>query len=90
MARVVHCASLFPQDFPSFLRLLGLFTAVSVPAAVVNSGLKYMQKLIKLAFMGRLTRSLHRDYCEHRAYYAASTLGGLQQAGAHSITRRPV
>ena len=49
---------------------------VSVPAAVVNSGLKYMQKRIKLSFMRRLTHHLHEIYTSHRAYYAASTLGG--------------
>jgi hypothetical protein len=47
-----------------------------VPAAVVNSGLKYMQKRIKLSFMRRLTHHLHEIYTSHRAYYAASTLGG--------------
>ena len=49
---------------------------VAVPAAVVNAGLKYMQKRIKLAFMRRLTHVLHEKYTDHRAYYAASTLGG--------------
>ena len=53
---------------------------MSFPAAVVNSGLKYIQKLIKLAFMRRLTHRLHELYCDHRAYYAASTLGGLTNA----------
>ncbi|KAL4452337.1 hypothetical protein ABPG75_007999 [Micractinium tetrahymenae] len=61
-------------------RTLGQFVAVSIPAAVVNSGLKYMQRRIKLAFQRRLTQSLHAQYCEHRAYYAASTLGGLTHA----------
>lgn len=32
--------------------------------------------LPQLAFQRRLTQSLHAQYCERRAYYAASTLGG--------------
>lgn len=46
----------------------------------VNSALKYLQKRIKLAFMRRLTLHLHELYCSHRAYYAASWLGGLTAA----------
>ena len=60
-----------------FARLLAGFAGVAIPAAVVNAGLKYCQKLIQLAFMRRLTHHLHRGYCSHRAYYAASTLGGM-------------
>ena len=64
------------QEFPMFARLLAGFVGVAIPAAVVNAGLKYCQKLIQLAFMRRLTHHLHQHYCSHRAYYAASTLGG--------------
>ena len=46
------------------------------PALVVNSGLKYVQKRIQLAFMRRLSHNLHEHYTTARAYYAASTLGG--------------
>ncbi|KAL4450021.1 hypothetical protein ABPG77_010690 [Micractinium sp. CCAP 211/92] len=65
---------------PLLSRTLGQFVAVSIPASIVNSGLKYMQRRIKLAFQRRLTQSLHAQYCERRAYYAASTLGGLTNA----------
>lgn len=46
----------------------------------VNSALKYLQRRVKLAFMRRLTLHLHQMYCSHRAYYAASWLGGLTSA----------
>jgi len=46
----------------------------------VNSALKYLQKMMKLAFMRRLTLHLHQMYCSNRAYYAASWLGGLTSA----------
>ena len=64
------------QNFEKFQRGLMRFVLVAIPAAVVNSGLKYMQKQIQLAFMRRLTHHLHERYCAHRAYYAASVLGG--------------
>jgi len=49
---------------------------VAIPAALVNAGLKYCQKLIQLAFMRRLTHHLHNHYTSNRAYFAASTLRG--------------
>lgn len=68
------------RDGRRLRQLLGLFCLVAVPAAIVNAGLKYLQKRIKLAFMRRLTLHLHEMYCKHRAYYAASWLGGLSAA----------
>lgn len=64
------------QQYPQFARLLLVFAGVAVPAACVNSGLKYFQKRIQLTFMRRLTHNLHQQYTANRAYYAASTLGG--------------
>lgn len=69
-------------DQPRLRRLLLVFCGVAVPAAVINSALKYLQKRIKLAFMRRLTHHLHASYFSHRAYYAASWLGGLTSADA--------
>ncbi len=68
------------QDFKRFAGRLGVFMGVALPAAGVNAGLKYMQKRIQIAFMVRLTHMLHSQYCSNRAYYAASTLGGLTHA----------
>ena len=39
-----------------------------------------MQKRIQIAFQRRLSHHLHQQYCSNRAYYAASTLGGLTNA----------
>ncbi|KXZ41495.1 hypothetical protein GPECTOR_431g302 [Gonium pectorale] len=76
-----YCGStLVSQQFGKFWRALSAFAAIGVPAALVNSGLKYMQKQIELAFQQRLTTFLHAQYCSNRAYYAASTLGGLTHA----------
>ncbi|GFR51705.1 hypothetical protein Agub_g14150 [Astrephomene gubernaculifera] len=76
-----YCGStLVSQQFSKFWRALMAFAAIGVPAAVVNSSLKYMQKQIELSFQQRLTTFLHAQYCSNRAYYAASTLGGLTHA----------
>ena len=64
---------------------LAAFAGVAIPAACVNSGLRFMQKQIQLAFMRRLTHHLHRLYCSNRAYYSASVLGGACGRAAHLI-----
>ena len=64
------------QNFNGFLRGLAVFLGWSVPAALVNSGLRLFQKQIQLAFMLRLSRHLHQLYCSNRSYYSASVLGG--------------
>eukprot|EP00884_Botryococcus_braunii_P014828 jgi/Botrbrau1/23346/Bobra.0051s0006.2 len=68
---------LIAQEFPEFGRGLATFAALAIPAATVNSGLKYMQTMIQLAFMKRLSHHLHNQYCNNRAYYSASQLKGL-------------
>jgi ABC-type uncharacterized transport system fused permease/ATPase subunit len=72
--------SIVAGDQRNLKRLLLFFCGVAVPAALVNSILKYLQKNIKLSFMRRLTLHLHDLYCSNRAYYAASWLGGLTSA----------
>jgi hypothetical protein len=68
------------QEFGKFSQAVAYFALVGVPAAVVNSGLKFMQKNIELSFQQRLTLYLHKRYTSNRAYYAASTLNGLSHA----------
>mmetsp|Transcript_27157 Transcript_27157/g.68274 ORF Transcript_27157/g.68274 Transcript_27157/m.68274 type:complete len:690 (-) Transcript_27157:56-2125(-) len=67
-------------NWPGFIDTNLQFAALCVPAAVVNAGLKFMQKQIQLSFSSRLTRHLHSEYCGNRAFYAASVLGGLTNA----------
>eukprot|EP00882_Tetradesmus_deserticola_P011435 GHRQ01012098.1.p1 GENE.GHRQ01012098.1~~GHRQ01012098.1.p1 ORF type:complete len:281 (+),score=127.68 GHRQ01012098.1:289-1131(+) len=67
-------------EFANFGRGVIDFALLGVPAAVVNSGLKFMQKNLELSFQSRLTLYLHKLYTSNRAYYAASTLGGLTHA----------
>ncbi|KAF8072505.1 abcD2 [Scenedesmus sp. PABB004] len=72
--------ALTSQEFGNFGRGVVDFALLGLPAAVVNSGLKFMQKNLELSFQSRLTQYLHRLYTSNRAYYAASTLGGLTHA----------
>lgn len=69
-----------PQQFTAFGNAVVAFAVVGIPAAVVNAALKYGQKQIELSFQQRLGLTLHRAYTHNRAYYAASTLGGLTHA----------
>ncbi|GBF95731.1 hypothetical protein Rsub_08713 [Raphidocelis subcapitata] len=66
--------------FDKFGRAVLGFALVGIPAAVVNAALKYGQKGIELSFQQRLGLTLHAAYTRNRAYYAASTLGGLTHA----------
>jgi hypothetical protein len=76
-----HCGrSIVQQEFSAFGRGVLGFAVVGAPAALVNAGLKYMQKQIMLCFQERLTTHLHEQYCSNRAYYAASILKGLTNA----------
>ncbi|GBG59996.1 hypothetical protein CBR_g326 [Chara braunii] len=72
--------SVVSQDWPRFFSMLRSFAITCVPAALVNSGLKYFQTIISLAFRQRLTEHLHQRYLANRVYYVASTLGGLSNA----------
>ncbi len=47
-----------------------------LPEAACQASWFLLVCLPQLAFQRRLTQSLHAQYCERRAYYAASTLGG--------------
>jgi hypothetical protein len=42
------------QDFPAFGKSLIEFGLVGIPAAIVNSGLKYIQKKIEISFQVKL------------------------------------
>ena len=68
------------KDTAKLQELLAKFLLFAIPGSYINAALKYLQTRIKLAFMHRLTHHLHHSYFSHRAYYAASWLGGLTSA----------
>ncbi|XP_002973973.2 ABC transporter D family member 2 [Selaginella moellendorffii] len=72
--------SVISKDWSLFSTNLMGFARVAIPAAIVNSGLKYMQTIISLAFQQRLAEHLHQCYLTNRVYYVASTLRGLSNA----------
>ena len=72
--------NIISQQFHKFAGTMLDFALLTAPAALVNSGLKWFQKLIELAFRDRLTRKLHDLYLGGRCYYLASSLGGLSHA----------
>ena len=72
--------NIISQQFHKFAGTMLDFALLTAPAALVNSGLKWFQKLIELAFRDRLTRKLHELYLGGRCYYLASSLGGLSHA----------
>lgn len=65
------------KEWTEFTSNLRRFAQAAIPAAIVNSGLKYLQTFISLSFQQRLTEHLHKCYLSDRVYYAASVLGGL-------------
>eukprot|EP00250_Pteridium_aquilinum_P005835 c15863_g1_i2 orf=28-1446(+) len=65
------------KDWTAFTSSLMNFACAAIPAATVNSGLKYLQTVIALSFQQRLTEHLHKCYLSDRIYYSASILGGL-------------
>lgn len=65
-------------------RSIAVFAALGVPAALVNSGLKYMQKRIELAMQMRLTAYLHQQYC--RCVCGHSTATAMAQCSAAQRT----
>lgn len=56
---------------------LGLW---SIPASVVNSGLKFEEDYLSLCFRRRLTRDLHRRYLSDNVFY--KSLSSVQHADA--------
>ncbi|GAM21533.1 hypothetical protein SAMD00019534_047080 [Acytostelium subglobosum LB1] len=55
------------------------FALVSIPAAFVNSTLKYETEMLALQFRKRLSEHVHREYLEGVNFYKASHLGGVNR-----------
>lgn len=70
------------QEFEKFGRGVAAFAGVGLPAAIVNSGLKFMTKAIELAFQQRLDLYLHKEYTSNRWG------GGLQSSGVQPTRQR--
>ncbi|KAH9320600.1 hypothetical protein KI387_015239 [Taxus chinensis] len=69
--------AIISKNWPSFFKYLTAFALTTLPAAVVNSGLKAMRTIISLSFQKVLTEHLHQAYLTNHVYYMASNLRGL-------------
>jgi len=76
----ISAEAVITKDWAMFMVNLVSFAWTAAPAALVNSGLKYMQMIISLSFQQRLTENLHKLYLSNKVYYVASTLQGLSNA----------
>jgi ABC-type multidrug transport system fused ATPase/permease subunit len=67
-------ASLVAADWAPFLKGLRRFAVIGVPAAFVNSGLKYQTQILSLRFQRRLTEHLNQQYITGVNFYKATEL----------------
>eukprot|EP01103_Thecamoeba_quadrilineata_P011048 TRINITY_DN2555_c0_g1_i1.p1 TRINITY_DN2555_c0_g1~~TRINITY_DN2555_c0_g1_i1.p1 ORF type:complete len:687 (-),score=137.29 TRINITY_DN2555_c0_g1_i1:23-2083(-) len=58
-----------------FLELF-TFALYSIPAAIVNSGLKYFQTILALHIQVKLSYHVHNEYIQDKNFYKACNLGG--------------
>eukprot|EP00842_Homolaphlyctis_polyrhiza_P004052 jgi/Hompol1/4648/HPOL_003791-RA len=61
-------------DGRSFLRGLGFFMAIALPATYTNSMIKYLQSKLSVALRTSLTRHVHELYMSKNTYYKAGNL----------------
>lgn len=61
---------------PFFAAILKL-ALWSLPAALVNSGLKYLTGLLQLSFRRSLTQHFHQRYLSHRVFFRCVGLGAV-------------
>lgn len=64
------------QVRPFFMSVLTL-GLISVPASIVNSGLKYLTALLQVSFRENITKHFHRRYLNQEAFFNAVGLGGV-------------
>lgn len=69
MARVEgQCAeSITTLNWPLYARSLRLFAIISVPASIVNAGLKWFQALMAISLRWQLSHYLHTKYMTNRS-----------------------
>lgn len=56
-------------SFCRFLRNIGLWMLIAIPATYTNSMLQYMQSKLAIAFRSRLTRVIHDRYLDSKMFY---------------------
>jgi ATP-binding cassette subfamily D (ALD) protein 3 len=70
----LNAQSMVSRRWNRLFRGIGLFAMITIPAAAINSGLKYFQEIIALRFRVRLSEYVHDEYLEGVNFYKASNL----------------
>ncbi|KAJ1342803.1 hypothetical protein BSLG_002622 [Batrachochytrium salamandrivorans] len=73
-------------DGKSFLRGLGLFMTIALPATFTNSMIKYFQSKLAVALRTSLTRHVHTLYMGNNTYYKAINLDNRIDGADQLIT----
>lgn len=61
--------TLVERDSNAFLRGLGMWFGIAIPATFTNSMIKYLQSKLAISFRTRLTDHIHQKYLESKTYY---------------------
>ncbi|KAI9597198.1 ABC transporter transmembrane region 2-domain-containing protein [Syncephalis fuscata] len=79
--------SIVSADGKSFMRGLGWWFAIAVPAVYTNSMIRYLQSKLSIAFRTRLTRYAHDLYLDKSiSYYRIGNLDGRVEDADQYIT----
>lgn len=79
--------SLISADLKGFLRGLGMWAALAVPATYTNAMIRFLQSKLSLAFRTRLTRYVHDLYLnQHQNFYKVMNLDNRLEAVGQYIT----
>lgn len=79
--------ALISADRKSFVRGLGLWFALSVPATYTNAMIRFLQSKLSIGFRTRLTRYVHDLYLNaHQNFYKVMNLDNRLEAVSQYIT----
>ncbi|KAJ3214390.1 hypothetical protein HDU67_001723 [Dinochytrium kinnereticum] len=77
---------LIAADPKSFLRSLGYWFLIAIPATYTNSMIKYLQSKLAINLRTELTQYVHKLYMENRTYYKAINLDNRIDGADQLIT----
>ncbi|UJR08556.1 hypothetical protein I4U23_012817 [Adineta vaga] len=66
--------SLVQRNHRDFLRTIGIFLLVSIPASFINSFIRFVESKLALAFRTKLTHHAYAAYFRNQTYYRISNL----------------
>jgi ABC-type uncharacterized transport system fused permease/ATPase subunit len=66
--------SLVDRDGKQFIRWLGLWLGIAVPATYINSMIKYLESKLSIAFRTRMVEYSYEQYMKNETYYRVGNL----------------